>query len=358
VTDASRTEAPAVAPVRPGQDLDWNAIAAYLRNSIEGLDDELAVQQFPKGWANLTYLLTFGTRRLVLRRPPFGTIAPGAHDMAREHMTLSHLWRAFPPAPQSFLHCEDESVIGAQFFVMEYREGVGIWDEIPKSMQHHTDVGRRVGFAIVEAMADLHRVDPASCGLAELGRPQGFVERQVGGWRKRWNLVAPADGLADMRTAAERLVGSVPLSARHAILHNDVKLDNCQFDPEDPDRIRTMFDWDQATLGDPLIDLGILLNYWPDDSDSADHGAGTAGLETIGLPSRDAIVQRYSDSTGSDVSRIRWYESFATWKTAIVRQQLYARYLQGDTTDERMTTLGETVPVLASRALRLLTEDR
>ncbi|HUA42775.1 MAG TPA: phosphotransferase family protein, partial [Streptosporangiaceae bacterium] len=257
-----------VAPVRPGEELDWVSIAAFVRERLPGLDGELSVLQFPNGSANLTYLLRFGDVPLVLRRPPFGRIAPGAHDMAREHRVLSRLWQAFPPAPRALVLCEDEGITGAKFFIMEFRSGVVIWDSIPGSMRCHADAARRVGFAVIRALAALHQVDYAQIGLADLGRPDGFIARQLRGWRSRWEAVASPAASATMIEVADVLERTMPPTQRAAILHNDLKLDNCQFDPADPDLVHSVFDWDMATLGDPLVDVGILLNYWPDPSDS------------------------------------------------------------------------------------------
>ena len=358
----TRLEAADAAKVRPGEDLDWPKVAAYLKAELPGLDGELQVLQFPNGSANLTYLLRFGDRPLVLRRPPFGRLAPGAHDMAREYRVLSRLWRAFPPAPRALLLCEDHSVVGATFFVMEFRSGTVIWDEIPEPMRRHPDAARRVGFAVVGALASLHQVDYAGCGLADLGRPDGFVARQVRGWRNRWEAVA--DGAAPvaqplMREVADTLERTVPAPQRSAILHNDLKLDNCQFDPADPDRVHSVFDWDMATLGDPLVDVGILLNYWPDPADTPDdRGMYPDGQETLGLPGHQEILAAYASATGLDLAGIGWYQAFACWKTAIVLQQLHDRYLRGETADERMATRGERVAELAARARRLLGKPR
>jgi len=348
-----------VAPVRPGEDLDWPRIAGFLRAELPGLDGELEVLQFPNGSANLTYLLQFGDRSLVLRRPPFGRIAPGAHDMAREHKVLSLLWRAFAPAPRALLLCEDESIAGSKFFIMEYRSGVVIWDVIPESMRHHGDVARRAGFAVVKALANLHQVDYPSCGLAGLGRPEGFVTRQVQGWRARWDAVARDDAQPAMMQVADLLERTIPAPQRAAILHNDLKLDNCQFDPASPDRVHSVFDWDMATLGDPLVDVGTLLNYWPDKSDAPDdRGVYPDGLDTLGLPGHAEIIASYAGASGLDLAAIGWYQAFACWKTAIVLQQLHDRYLRGETTDERMASRGERVAELAGRARRLLARSR
>lgn len=352
----SAMEAPTeVAPVRPGEELDWASLEGYLRANIAELDGDMTVLQFPNGSANLTYFVQFGEQRLVVRRPPFGVIAPGAHDMRREHRTLSRLWRRFDKAPRAFLFCDDHSVIGSDFLVIEYRAGEVIWGVIPPSMRHHEDVGRRVGLAVVDALAELHLVEPGSVDLADLGRPDGFVERQVSGWAKRWELAAP-DGAEPLMTAVgDRLARATPRSAHVAILHNDYKLDNCQFDPADADHVHSIFDWDMATLGDPFIDLGITLNYWPDPSDTE----GTApivnpGMESLGLPTRGEVVERYAAQTGFDVGDVHWYEAFACWKTAVVLQQLHTRYVRGESTDERMAGKGELVGAQARRAATIL----
>ena len=346
---------PEVAPVRPGEELDWGALAAYLRERLADLEGEMEVLQFPNGSANLTYLVRFGPHRLVVRRPPFGQLAPGAHDMRREYRTLSRLWRGFDRAPRAFLFCDDHAVIGSDFLVVEYRVGEVVWGVVPPSMRGHDAVGARIGRAVVEALAELHLVAPESVGLGELGRPEGFVERQVTGWARRWELVAPPGGDPLVSAVGERLARAIPRSRRAAVLHNDYKVDNCQFDPVDPDRVASIFDWDMATLGDPLVDLGILLNYWPDPSDSEDSAALVVpGLASLGLPTRAEAIERYAAVTGFDVDDVRWYEAFACWKTAVVLQQLHVRYLRGESTDERMAARGEPVGQQARRAATLL----
>lgn len=349
---------PEVAPVRPGEDLDWAALGTYLRANIPELAGEMTVLQFPNGSANLTYFVQIGDHALVVRRPPFGTLAPGAHDMGREHRTLSKLWQAFPKAPRSYLLCTDHSVIGADFLVIEYRAGDVIWGVLPASMAGHDDAARRVGFAVVDALAELHLVDADACGLGDLGRPDGFIERQVAGWQKRWSLAALDDAAPTMTIVGERLAASLPTPPRASILHNDFKLDNCQFDPNDPDHVKSIFDWDMATLGDPFVDLGILLNYWPDPSDPpSDAPIFNPGMESLGLPTRREVIERYAEGTGFDVGDVAWYEAFACWKTAVILQQLHTRYVRGESTDPRMATRGAMAVEQANRALRLL-DDR
>lgn len=358
--DPFRDDAPPeVDAVRSGEDLDWHRIETYLRANLPadlGIDGKFEVLQFPNGAANLTYLIRFGQRELVLRRPPFGTLAPGAHDMKREYKVLSRLWRHFDRAPRAFLLCDDSAVAGADFFVMERRRGEVIRGVIPASMRGHADVGRRAGIALVEAMADFHLLDPAKCDLADLGRPDGFVERQVRGWKKRWDLVADPGHDEMMCRVHARLERALPSPQRVSFVHNDLKLDNCMFDPNDPDRVTAFFDWDMTTLGDPLIDVGTLLNYWPDPADGEQGRYGHPGMEKMGLSSRDEVKRIYGERTGLDVSQVGWYEAFALWKTATVIEQLHHRWKVGDSTDPRMETVAARVPVLAESAARLLDE--
>jgi aminoglycoside phosphotransferase (APT) family kinase protein len=274
--------------------------------------------------------------------------------MKREYKVLSKLWRHFDRAPRAYLLCDDADVAGADFFVMERRRGEVIRGVIPPNMASHPDVGRRIGTALALAMAEFHRLDPEACGLSDLGRPAGFVERQVKGWKKRWDLVADPAHDAAMSAVHARLEQSIPPTQRVSFVHNDLKLDNCMFDPTDPDRVIAFFDWDMTTLGDPLIDLGTLLNYWPDPSDGADSRGSHVGMETMGLPTRAEVKKLYAERSGLDVSRAGWYEAFGQWKTATVVEQLHHRWVVGDSKDPRMETIAARVPALAAAAGKLL----
>ncbi|MFF0283628.1 phosphotransferase family protein [Rhodococcus aetherivorans] len=350
-----------LAPVRAGEELDWQSLERYLRQHLPELDGEFSVLQFQRGSANLTYRVKFGETLLVVRRPPFGTLAPGAHDMAREYKVLSRLHAGYPRAPRALLHCADPTVIGAEFFVNEYREGIVVWDTVPASMQSFADAGHRIGFAVIDALADLHEVEPAAVGLGDLGRPEGYLERQLAGWQKRWAAVEAEvgddDTIALVRDVANRLSARKPISQRSGIVHNDYKVDNCQFAADDPTRVTSVFDWDMATVGDTLVDLGTLLNYWPDaTADPGSDAAFTAvpGMDALELPSRHAVVERYAQNSTLDLSDIGWYEAFGCWKTVVILQQLYARFVRGESTDPRMGERGAAVAPLARRALGLL----
>jgi aminoglycoside phosphotransferase (APT) family kinase protein len=348
------TRALETGPVRPGEDLDWPRVEAYLRAELPELTGEFSVLQFPNGSANLTYQVRFGATLLVLRRPPFGLIAPGAHDMGREYKALSRLWKAYQRAPRALLLCRDPEIAGADFLLMEYRPGIVVWDAMPPSMVDLPEAGRRIGLAVIDAVADLHRVDPAACGLGDLGRPEGFLERQVRGWRKRWDLAATDGSDPAAAELGERLAAALPVSGAPAVLHNDFKIDNCQFAPGAPDEVVSVFDWDMATLGDPLVDLGTLLNYWP-DPEFGDAGAlSSLGLSSLGLPARDELIERYSARSSIDVGEVDWYEAYGCFKTAVILQQLYARYVRGETTDGRMASRGDHISALVQRGLARL----
>lgn len=344
--------------VRAGEDLNWAAIEVFLRAKLSPEitgSGEFRVSQFPNGSANLTYLIAFGDNELVLRRPPFGTIAPGAHDMRREYKVLSRLWRTFDKAPRAYALCDDHDVAGSDFFVMERRRGEVIRGVLPPTMRRHDRVGHRIGMALVDAMAEFHLLDPDAAGLGDLGRPNGFMARQVSGWKKRWDLVADPAHDAAMTALHTSLEAGVPDAQRVSLVHNDIKLDNCMFDPADPDRIIAFFDWDMTTLGDPLADLGTLLNYWPDpgDVDPSQRGSHD-GMAAMGLPSRAEVMERYGERTGLDVSQASWYDAFAQWKTGVVVQQLSHRWKMGDSSNDHHETVAERLPQLIEAAQSLL----
>lgn len=335
---------------RPGDALDVARIASFLTDNLMGFEGPLEIQQFTHGTANLTYLLKTPGREYILRRPPRGELAPGAHDMAREHRVLSRLWEHLSLAPRSYIFCDDPTVAGAIFFVAERRTGVVIREGLPAGLVSFEDAGRRVSLALVDAMADLHDVDYIAAGLGELGRPEGFTARQLAGWRKRWDLAKVEDNpLLD--EVGEELEKRLPASPAGSLVHNDLKLDNCQFQPDDPDHVTSIFDWDMTTLGDPLVDLGTLLGYWGEQGDPFDRTPGGMRDAISGLPSRREIAERYAERRHVPLDTIAWYEAFALWKTCIVVQQLHRRYESGQSSNEALATITDRIPGLLEMAL-------
>ena len=331
-------------PIRPGEELPTDRLESYLRQQLPELTGPLTITQFHGGHANLTYQLKFGERELVLRRPPFGTIAPGAHDMRREYQILSRLHEYFAPAPQALLLCTDPAVIGADFVVMERRRGVVVRYALPDTFRELPDVERRLTDALMQVTAELHRVNVEKAGLLELGKPEDFADRQLRGWTKRWQLAKTEDNI-DMDYLVTALAQDIPTPQAVSIVHGDLKFDNCQFQPGQPDRVSSVFDWDMATLGDPLIDLAGTLSFWPDPGlDAADMPIRLLEGE---WPDKVYVRQRYATYTGLDLSRMPWYEAFACYKTATIAQQLYHRYVQGSTRDERMEKFGRAARAFA-----------
>ena len=343
---------------RPDERLDTGRIKPYLRAHLQGAEGPLSLRQFGGGKANLTYLVRFGQDEFVLRRPPLGPIPPGAHDMRREHRVLSVLHRRYPLAPKSLLLCEDESVIGAVFVVHERRHGFVIRDDIPPEFAGRPELNRRIGEALIDALADLHLVPPAEVGLDDLGRPEGFLERQLSGWGRRWHAaqggVEAERATADMAPVIEWLEGRLPNSRGAALLHNDYRLDNCLLDTADPGRIVAVLDWDMCTQGDPLADLGYVLDYWVEPGDPAEWRQ-IAAMPTWreGFPSRVDAVERYAARTGFDVGVIDWYQVFAAFKLAVIIQQIYIRYVRGQTQDRRFEFYWRRVLGLAGKARML-----
>jgi len=338
-------------PVRAGEGLDWQSLERWLMANIPGLGGPMQVSQFHGGHANLTYCLGFGEVELVVRRQPFGEIAPGAHDMKREYRALSGLSSEFDRAPRAYAYCEDESVIDAPFIVMERRQGIVVRSGIPSEFQGLDNIEERLSFALVDAMAELHALDPEAIGLGELGRAEGFVSRQLKGWHGRWRLVVDHED-ADFEAAHQVLVDHQPETRRHTLVHNDLKLDNCMFEAGNPDRVATILDWDMTTLGDPLIELGTLLSYWQQADDEHDRSP-TIELDMAKFPTRDSLVARYAEH-GANVSDIGWYEAFGLWKQVVVLQQLYRRFEIGETQDQRFRDFPSFIPGMLNEVNKLL----
>jgi len=335
-------------PVRPDERFDEGRLGEYLRGRLPGADGRPAVRQFGGGAANLTYLVDFGGREYVLRRPPLGPVAPTSHDMAREHRVLSVLHEAYPLAPRAFLFCEDPSVIGAPFFVMERRRGVVVRRTMPEAFAAIPEAGRRMGEAIVDALADLHAVDYRALGLDALGRPEGFLERQVEGWWGRWQKARLAE-VADMDAVYAWLRKRLPPAGAASLVHNDYKLDNAMFAAADPGRVVAVFDWDMCTLGDPLADLGSLLCYWSEPGDLPELRA-TAMMPADGFPGRAELVDRYAARSGRDVSSMAFHHVLGLFRLVVIAAQIYVRFHRGQTQDRRFEAFGRLVPVVAAAA--------
>ena len=344
--------------VRSGEQLDWSQLIAWLREhlparQIRGLDlaRDPEVAQFPGGHSNLTYLVRFGDAEIVVRRPPFGPVPPTAHDMAREFRWLSAMHCVFPLAPEPYLLCEDARVIGSVFYAMERRRGIVVRTEEPPALATSA-ARRRLSESLIDTLADLHAIDVYAQGLGTLGKPAGFVERQVRGWSDRWHR-SQTTPLPEMDALAEWLRDHLPGDPAPSVVHGDFKLDNVMLDDHDTGRIVAVFDWEMSALGDPLVDLGILLAYWSPTAPPEQRDALTTITHRPGYLMPQELVARYAWRSGRDVSNIRYYETFALFKIAVVIQQIYYRYVRGQTTDSRFATFDARVAYLARHASHL-----
>lgn len=336
--------------VRPGEELPVAALQAYLSEHLPGTAGPLVVEQFAQGHSNLTYLLRAGDKELVLRRAPFGNQVKSAHDMAREFRVLSKLWAVYPPAPRPYLFCDDPAVLDVPFYLMERRRGVILRRRLPAALTIDPTAARSLSLALIDSLASLHAIDYAAAGLGDLGKPEGYVARQVSGWLDRYTK-SRTDDIVSMDRVARWLAENQPPESGAALIHNDFKYDNVVLDPTDLARVVAVLDWEMATVGDPLMDLGTTLGYWVEAGDSQGlrwHATGPTDLP--GSLTRRELVDRYAERTGRDVTNVLFYYVFGLYKIAVIVQQIYARYVRGHTRDARFAQLNELVAVLAEQA--------
>ena len=347
--------------VRSGEELNLAALDEYLREHLIGIDpgSPVAIEQFPGGHSNLTYLVGYGAQEFVLRRPPIGPVAPTAHDMPREYKLLSVINPLFSLAPKPILLCDDPTVPGAPFYLMERRRGFIIRFQVPGQIGENLELRRQLSESVVDTLVALHAVDIEATGIVNIGKPAGFVARQVHGWAERWRRSKTGE-LAEMDQVIQWLTDRIPPeSETPTIVHNDFKLDNLMLAEADPARIVAVLDWEMCTVGDPLIDVGLLLTYWTmqgrrSESDTADQNSSLRAVTNgPGWLTREEIIERYEARTGRDLTSIVFYETFARFKVAVVIQQIYFRYVQGQTRDERFRNFDVLVRELALEALEL-----
>ena len=323
-----------------GQDQDWAALARHLDDHGFDFDrEENPPRQFSKGYGNLNYLVHVNGTAMVLRRPPLGPIPPGANDMGRESRILSRLWHAFPLAPRCHHFCADESVLGAPFFLMDYRPGLVIGAESPAHLTPEDKAG--IGQSLIRVLVALHAVDPASVALETLGRPEGFLERTVAGWRKRAGLSweeNPPPLLAELGDWLDR---NQPASGTVTLLHNDYKLDNMILSPETLEPA-ALLDWDMGTRGDPLLDLAVSLSYWTEAGDpDVMHRLRQMPTAEQGYPTRADAVDGYAAWSGRDLSDFLFYRVLGQFRLAVVFAQLHRRWRAGGTQDPAFEAFGQ-----------------
>jgi aminoglycoside phosphotransferase (APT) family kinase protein len=353
--------------VRREDAFDEGALFGFLRRAFpadfaapgEVAGPGVSVSQFPGGHSNLTYLVRFAGREMVLRRAPRGVDVKSAHDMRREFEVLSALSPLYSKAPKALAFCDDPSVIGAAFYLMERVEGPVLRSSTPPAgVDLPPDRMRALSFALVDGLAELHALDVSSGPLAALGKPEGYASRQVSGWTERW-LRAKTEEAPHLDAAAAWLAAHLPAAGRPALLHNDFKYDNLVLDPADPTRIAAVLDLEMATLGDPLLDLGTTLGYWIDPDDPAEVRALPFGATLIpGNLSRKDVAARWAERTGRDAPALLFAYVFGLFKIAVIAQQIYRRFALGHTHDPRFGTLIHGVRILGRQSARALEAGR
>ena len=341
-------------PTRPGEELDVNRLAEYLRRWRGSDIDSPDVRQFHAGSSNLTYLVEIGGDEYVLRRPPFGNTVKTAHDMNREFQVLSKLSKVYDPAPKPLLFCEDESVIGSEFYLMERRNGLILRGKSPEFLGNSSELQKKVCRSFIQNLVDLHSLDYEKAGLGELGKPEGYAKRQVEGWTKRY-FAAKTHDLPELEKTITWLNDNIPNESGASLVHNDYKFDNIMLNPNDLTEITAVLDWEMVTVGDPLMDLGTTLGYWM---------SREAGDEMLNMPfnprvlmeniSRRELAEMYAAESGHDVSNILFYYVFGTFKIAVIAQQIFARFVKGFTQDKRFADFDKFVATLGKLAGRAI----
>lgn len=343
--------------VRRGEELDLAKLEPFLRGSFPAEGEGITVRQFPSGHSNLTYSILLGTREMVLRRPPFGTKVKSAHDMGREFRVLSKLHSAYPLAPKVLLYCDDDTVVGAPFYLMERLRGIIIRRDPPPGLEFSARTAGRLSEAFIDNLARLHGLDYAAIGLAEIGKPHGYLQRQVSGWIERYSGSKTHD-FPEVEPIAAWLQQHMPSAGAPALIHNDYKYDNTVLNVDDPNEIIGVLDWEMSTVGDPLTDLGTALAYWVDPHDSEELQQLRWGPTTCpGSLSRAGLVERYARNTGCDISAMPFYLAFARFKVAVIVQQIYYRYHHGLTRDPRFAKMPEVVKTLLRASLQACRSD-
>ncbi|EKN65302.1 aminoglycoside phosphotransferase [Neobacillus bataviensis LMG 21833] len=345
--------------VRKGEELDLLELEKFLRENVESLPEEpLEILQFSAGHSNLTYQLKMGDWEAVLRRPPLGPVAPKAHDMAREFKILTELNPIFSVAPKPLLFSENQSTVGSPFFLMERKKGVVIDTSFPDGTQVTKELCRHLSQVMVDKLVELHAIDYKQTGLAEISKPEGFMERQVHGWIGRYER-AKTDEIAVVDSLKKWLVEHTPKVHASTIIHYDYKFNNAMFTNHYSEMVG-LFDWEMTTVGDPLADLGVAMGYWnqSDDSELLINGLRNPPVTAVneGFFTRNEFIEQYAKKSGRDITNFNFYLTFAYFKLAVIGQQIYYRYKKGQTNDARFASFNHFVKNLILHAASVADE--
>jgi len=348
-----------VKPVREGEELNSKSLRSFLyqNNLIQDVNNELGVNQFSNGYSNLTYLLDIEEKEYVLRRPPFAAPKRG-HDMGREYKVLSHLNPVFGKAPKTYAFCEDVGVIGAPFYIMEKVQGEILTARAAHKKGVSPQEFKTISNTWLDAFVEFHNADYKLAGLDDLGRPEGYVSRQVTNWGKQY-IAAATDDVPAAQKVMTWMEENQPTSYNHTLIHNDFKYDNVVFSDDSWQGISAILDWEMCTLGDPLMDLGTSLGYWTtvDDADFMKQGLPSPTVMP-GNPTRSEIVQQYAIKSGRSVDNIVFYYVYGLFKIAVIAQQIYYRYKHGHTQDPKFATLNKAAALCCNNAWQAIQKNQ
>jgi aminoglycoside phosphotransferase (APT) family kinase protein len=345
-------------PMRQGEELNAENLQSYLRANLPESEGEIRIEQFPAGSSNLTYCVKIADQEYVLRRPPFGNQVKTAHDMRREFEVLSKLSEVYQPAPKPLIYCPDESIIGSEFYLMERRKGLIIRGKSPESLENSKELQQAVCGNFIENLAELHALDYKEIGFENFGKPEGYAQRQVEGWTRRY-FNAKTDDWRELEKTIRWLNSNIPESGGASLIHNDYKFDNIMLNPENLTEIIAVLDWEMATVGDPLMDLGTTLAYWMSKE---------AGEEMLSMPfnprvlmeniSRGELIEIYAENSGRYISDMLFYYVFGTFKVAVIAQQIYFRFVKGFTKDERFANFNYFVVALGKISIQAIQKNK
>ncbi len=342
--------------MRKGEELTASAIDPILKERIPGLKGTPVIRQFPSGQSNLTYSIVYGDTRLVLRRPPFGTKPKSGHSMIREFRVMNALKPVYPAVPPTYFHVgDDDSPLGAEFYVMAEVPGYKLGRDLPKDWTLSDADIHTLGLGFFDKLIELHQVDFAAIGLGDFGKPEGYVERQIKGWNARYDKARTPD-VEEFRDVMDWLEANRPeAEVGHAIVHGDYRLDNVILNDVDPFKIEAILDWEISALGDPLMDLGNTLAYWIQEDDPAPvQMMRMQPSSAPGMPKRGEIIRYYADKTGYDVSNFKVYMAYGVFRLAVILQQIYYRYYHGQTQNDHFARFKDQVNLLGNHARRVI----
>ncbi len=341
--------------VREGQEIDLELVDELIKQHVGGVTGLPVLRQFKGGNSNLTYLLSYPERGVVLRRPPPGTKAKSAHSMSREYTIMNKIKPGFSAVPETFFYTDDESILGSEFYLMEKVEGYSITSAIPSEWKFTSTHNHRLGMAMFDKLIELHKLDYTALGLADFGRPKGYVSRQIEGWNSRFEQ-ALTDDIASFIDVREWLLDKRPSTENQpAILHGDFRIDNMIVDASNPFKVKAVLDWEISALGEPLMDLANTLAYWVQADDPAEFAALAIQPSNVeGMPSRAELLTYYGEQTGIDISHFDFYRVYGYFRNAVILQQIYYRFYHGQTTDQRFAAFPVAINILCNHCRHLI----